>query len=243
MRSLLRWTAKFGVISSAILGTWLATSLPTWAIPRADLLNMLKTVPMFVLTDLNGAPVVQNLGNQQSLVQVFLSPSAAETLLTQLRAQSPEVGRQAQVSPITLEQTYLIAEANAQQGLRLRYIPTSTQREYAQRVWQRQRRSDQPAQFPGTPLFVARVGPSYLSVQQQGSETVVPFFFDPLRLEQVVQEFLQANPDAQGSISVQVVPLEGVIRTLETQDDADLDRIELVPLREALDYITENSGS
>lgn len=245
MRSLLRWTAKIGLVSSAILSTWLSTSLPAWAIPRADLLKMLETVPVFVLTDPDGAPVVQNLRDDRGLVNVFLSPLTAEELLTELRSQRPEVGAQVQVSLISLEQTYLFSEANNDRGLFLSYIPTETQQEYAQRVWRRQRQANQPEQFPGTPLFVARVGPqqSYLSVQREGNETVVPFFFDPLRLEEVVQEFLRVNPAAEGTVSVEVVPLEGVIRTLETQNDPDLNRIELVPLREALDYINENAAS
>ncbi|NEO88223.1 MAG: hypothetical protein F6J87_28790 [Spirulina sp. SIO3F2] len=243
MRSLIRWTVKLGVMSSAVLGTWFITSLPAWAIPRDEMLKILESVPMFAITDPEGAPLVQNLDQNRGLVNVFLSPSQAQTLLEELRAQKPEVGNRVSVSLVSLDETFLFAEANEESGLLLNYIPTQTQLEYAQRVWTNQRRPDQPEQFPGTPLFIARAGANqnYLSYRRGDSEEVVPFFFDPVRLDEVVSDLIAQDPSVQGTITVEVVPLEGVLKTLEADDDPDLGRIELVPLRETIEFINANS--
>lgn len=243
MRSLIRWTAKLGVVGSAVLGTWLTTSLPTWAIPRNEMLEILQSVPLFAITDPDGAPLVQNLPENRGLVNVFLSPSHAQTLLEELRAQKPEVGNRVSVSLVSLDETYLFAEANADSGLILSYIPTQTQLEYAQRLWVNQRRPDQPERFPGTPLFLARAGAAqnYLSYRRGDSEEVVPFFFDPVRLEEVIAELEASDPSVAGTVTVEVVPLEGVLRTLEADNDPDLGRIEIVPLRETIEFINSNS--
>lgn len=256
MRSLIRRIVTTGLIGTTLLSVWLGSTLKALAIPRDKLLGILGQVPVFVIADSEGAPVIQNVSENQGRVNVFLSPGMAKQVLETLREQNPDVGNQVDVQVISLADSYTFSEQSRENGVFVVFIPTQTQIGYAQPVWEEQRqeletlndndpKNDPPEIFPGTPLFVAWTGNAnnrnYLSVTEDG-ETSVPFFFDPERFEEVVREFKAGNASA-GEVNVEVLPLEGMINTLESENDPDLERIQLVPLRETVRLFRQQSGN
>lgn len=256
MRSLIRRIVTTGLIGTTLLSVWLGSTLKAFAIPREKLLGILGQVPVFVIADSEGAPVIQNVSDTQGRVNVFLSHGMATQVLATLREQNPDVGSQVDVQVISLADSYTFSEQSGDSGVFITFIPTQTQIGYAQPVWEEQRQTlgtlndgdpnnDPPEVFPGTPLFVAWTGTAanrnYLSVTEENGTTSVPFFFDPERFEEVVTEFKAGNANV-GEVNVEVLPLEGMIRTLSQDNDSDLERIQLVPLRETV-RLFQQSGN
>jgi len=53
----------------------------------------------------------------------------------------------------------------------------------------------------------------------------------------MVNRFRQEQPAVASSVQIQVVPLEGVIQTLQTSDNQDLAKIVLWPSSEAIQFV------
>jgi nickel transport protein len=102
----------------------------------------------------------------------------------------------------------------------------------------------QAQQFQGTPLFVAKGGEDqgYLTIQQNGQQ-VIPFFFEKEQLQGLVDRFKQQQPNMASTVKVEAVTLEGVIQTLQSSNNEQLNNIVLVPSRESLEYIRGLSSS
>ncbi len=62
-------------------------------------------------------------------------------------------------------------------------------------------------------------------------------FFDNRQLEEMISKYQETNPEESATVDIQVVSLEGVIRTLETDSDEMLKSISLVPLTESQQFI------
>ncbi len=58
----------------------------------------------------------------------------------------------------------------------------------------------------------------------------------------MVTKFKEQKPDVAASVDIEVVPLEGVIETLETSEDKMLEKIVLVPSTESIEFL-QNSSS
>jgi len=101
----------------------------------------------------------------------------------------------------------------------------------------------QGQEFRGVPLFVAKGGQEggYLTIQQEG-QSVIPFFFDKEQLQNLVNRFKEQQPNLASSVQIQVVPLEGIINTLQTQDNPQLEQILLIPSQESLQFLRQSSS-
>jgi nickel transport protein len=87
-------------------------------------------------------------------------------------------------------------------------------------------------------LFVARGGQEngYLTIQENGKQ-IIPFFFDKEQLQAMVDRFKQQKPDLASTVKVEAVPLEGVMYTLQTSNNQELNNIVIVPSQEAISFL------
>jgi hypothetical protein len=53
----------------------------------------------------------------------------------------------------------------------------------------------------------------------------------------MVERFKQQKPDLASTVTIEVVPLEGVIATLQQSNDQMLDKILLVPSTESIEFL------
>ncbi|MFW6357797.1 MAG: Tic22 family protein [Chroococcales cyanobacterium] len=239
MKSLLRWSTTLSLAGSAAIATLFGFPLDSLALPEQQIIQKLDSIPVFTVTNGQGAPLVASTDeNQGRVAGVFISQSDAQQFLTKLRSENPELGNQVQVTPVSLGEIYKLENGNngAANGLDFAFVPKQQQVQSAQTIWSSQRQQNDPAQFAGVPLFVARSGGGYLTLQQN-NEQIIPFFFDQQQVQQMVERFKQQQPNMASDVTIEVVPLEGMIATLQNSNDQQLTKVVLVPSQETIQFI------
>ena len=265
MKSLVRWGATLGLVGSTLLGSFLTPNLRALAIPEEEIVKKLQPIPLFTITDAQGAPLVQTVtvpgqGDEERKVdvdRVFLSQQDANAFLEELKSKNPDLGNSVQVTPVSLAEVYELEKKsiNQEENLDFALIPKQEQVQLAQPLWRAQieewerQNPDQPKRskdFQGVPLFAAKAGPDkgYLTISLDNGEQAIPFFFEKSLLQEMVDRFKYQQPNQASSVVIEVVPLEGLITTLQREDNPDLDKITLMPSRESLQFLRNlRSGS
>jgi hypothetical protein len=257
MNSLVRFGLVLGVFGSHLLfnpvslpwggGTALLGTASAQALTVDQIKEKLRPIPVFTITDANGAPLVatvpagENSSDTASVAGVFISRQDALKFVENLRSRNPELANSVRVTPVSLSEVYQMNEQgrNNPEDLQFAYVPVQTQVDSARAVMQENGRS--PNEFNGVPLFIARGGPDegYLTIQR-GDQQVIPMFFYKEDLQGMLTQFQEQQPDLISSVTIQVVPLEALLEAFRTDDDQFLDRIILVPPRETLEYLRDN---
>ncbi|WP_204105297.1 MULTISPECIES: Tic22 family protein [Spirulina sp. CCY15215] len=227
MKSLLvRWTASLGISFGILLGMG-SQNFTAYALPDGDVERILSPIPVFMVTDAEGKPLTASSQEGEQVAGVFISRSDAQSFITNLGTNNPDLARQLQVSPLPLIQ--IVRQARAQSSVQFEFVSMRGQVEAAQQVQQ---------DFQGTPLFAAKAESTggYLSITVNDRQ-VIPFFFEKQKLDALVNRFTQQNPNQANSIRVQVIPLEAVIDTLANSEEEGLKQIILVLSDESLQYV------
>jgi hypothetical protein len=246
MKSLIRWGATLGLIGSAFLGGVLSFVMPAWALNEDQIVEKLREVPVFTITDAEGSPLVASITNGDNTVTesfFFISHSDAEAFIERLKTEQPDLAQTVKVTPYSLAQVYLIGqkiaetEGNNQEEApdSLRLIPTQSEVQEAISILQTN--GEDVQEFPGVPIFLPKIGDdSYLSIQE-GEKQWIPMFFDRSQLENALAQFKQEQPDLADSVSIEVTVLEGVIQNMKDSDDPELEKLLLVPPQETIDFL------
>lgn len=240
MKSLQRWGVRLGVFSSALAGLFMGMASSSLALPQEQIVQKLQQVPVFTIADENGAPLVASGDNDSRVTGVFMSQQDAKEFVGRLKNENPELGQQVQVIALSLGEIYQLEQQqqNQQQGdsLNFAYVPMEEQVESALSVLKSQ--GQEVENFQGVPLFIARSSQEegYLTVQQNGQQ-IIPLFFEKQQLEGMINQFKQNQPEQASSVKIDVITLEGMVQTLEEQDDQQLKQIVLVPSQESLQFI------
>jgi len=244
MKSLVRWSATLGLVGSTLVGSFLTNNLPALALTEDQVLQKLRPVPVFTVTDAQGAPLVasiprgDNTNQTAALAGVFISQKDAQAFVEKLKTDKPELGKAVQVVPVSLAEVYKLKKENENKpdGLNFAFIPVKEQVQSAQALMSQSGQQAPP--FQGTPLFVAKGGQDqgYLTMQQNG-KAIIPFFFDKEQLQGMVDRFKQQQPNLASTIKIEVVPLEGVIQTLQKSNDEQLNNIAIVPSQESINFL------
>ncbi|WP_239121392.1 MULTISPECIES: Tic22 family protein [Spirulina sp. CCY15215] len=240
MKSLVRWCLALSVAGITLSSSLFSGTLKALALTETQIVERLKSIPVFAVADENGAPLVARIpqnaqstpnADSPSVAGVFINPIDAQAFITRLKQENPSLGNKLQIIPVSLGDIYQLDRRNNQQeGVNFTYVPTNRQVELAQQL--------NPENFQGVPLFIAKAGAEggYLTLQQN-EEQVIPFFFEKEGIEQMVERFKEQQPSLANTIQIQAVPLEGVIQTLEQNDNAELQKIVLIPTQASLEYI------
>lgn len=243
MKTLVRWSLTLGLVGSTILGSFGVANPRALALPEQQVMQKLQSVPVFTVTDSKGSPLVASVPNQQnkatSVAGVFISQKDAQAFVERLKKEKPDLGNNVRVVPVSLAEVYKLRRDNESKpdGLNFAFIPVQQQVQSAQALTGQN--GQQAQAFQGTPLFVAKAGNQeggYLTVQENGKQ-LIPFFFDREQLQGMVDRFKQQKPDLAATIKIQAVPLEGVIQTLQTSNNQQLNDIILVPSQESIAFL------
>jgi len=236
IKSLVRWSITLGIGGGALLGSIMIGNLTALALPEDQVLKKLDPVPVFTIADEQGAPLVREIENQGKVAGVFISQDDATKVVEQIKQDNPELAKKVKVVPVSLGEIYKLSESAESQenALTFLYQPQESAVTSAKAVGEA---NQQPYQG-GVPLFVAKGGADkgYLTIEKD-SQQVIPFFFDKKQLEDLVAKFKQQKPDVAANVDIEVVPLEGVIETLETSEDPMLEKIVLVPSTESIQFL------
>jgi nickel transport protein len=245
MKSLVRLGAILGIVGSTLLGPSPIGNMSALALPEPQILEKLRSVPVFTITDAQGAPLIASVPKQgqgqsgnASVAGIFISQKDAQAFVDQLKTKNPQLAASVRVTPVSLGEIYQITQANKGKPdeVVFAYVPTPQQVQLAKTVLQQT--GQQVNEFNGVPLFLARGGPEngYLTIQR-GQQEVIPLFFNKEELQGMVERFKQQQPNVTATIKIEVVNLESVLEALRTENDQFLSQMILVPSRESLDFV------
>jgi nickel transport protein len=241
MKSLIRWSVTTGLVGSALVGSLLAGATRVLALPQEQILQKLRSVPVFTIANSQGSPLVASPPQGQKgspVAGVFINQKDAQAFLDSLKTRNPKLAEGVKVVPVSLAQIYELDQSS--QGkpddLDFAYVPSKQQVDTAMTLLKQG--GQQVQQFNATPLFVARGGAEkgYLTIQQ-GNQTVIPMFFKKEELQSLLDRFKQQQPNLTSTIEIQVLSLEGLMEVLRTKNDPQLNQIVLIPPQESLDYV------
>ena len=236
MKSLFHLAATLSLVGGVLFGPLPMTNMQALALSQEEIVTKLSTVPVFIIVDTQGRSLMASTTEDQEaqVPLVFIDGEDAETFLTNAQAQNAAFAEQAQVAPIWLGDLYQQAQSQPDGPTQLAYIPIEEQLESATTIQDT---------FQGVPLFVARFSDStYLTVRQDG-EPVLPLFFTQEDLQIILERFGQEQPEVAGEVQIEVISLEGVIQTMQSSDDPELDKIRFFPSSEVVQYIQTNFGA
>jgi nickel transport protein len=206
----------------------------------------LRPVPVFTITNAQGAPLVATPPQGQkgpAVAGVFIVQKDAQAFLETLKSKSPELAKGVKVVPVSLAEVYQLEVTNKGKpdALSFTFVPSKQQVDSAVALLKSS--GQQVQQFNGTPLFVARGGEKdgYLTIQQ-GNQAVIPMFFKKEELQALIDRFKQQQPNQASNIKIQVLNLEGVIDVLRTKNDPQLNQIVLIAPQESIDFVRSISG-
>lgn len=243
MKTFLRRGKTLIIVGGILLGSLMANVAQVLALTNEQVVERLRSVPVFTLANAEGSPLlaVPTEGeNRNPIASVFISQQDAQTFLTNLKTRDPQAAEGIEVIPVPLAKIYEYEMAQREQDeaerLRFAFIPEQQQVQEAQTLLQQ---SGQTQQFEGVPLFVAKSQGEeggYLTVTQ-GEEQVIPMFFNRAELQSLLDRLREVQPDLASGVEVQVINLEGVIQTLQTSDNQELNRIILIPPQSSRDFV------
>ena len=228
MKSLLHKIFILGLIGTTSFGTVFFSSMgimPAFALTQAEIVDILSTVPVFIIVNGQGAPLttIQTQNDQQvERLVVFIYGSDAESYL----ANQDSLGTDARVASVWLSDLYERTQAAGGGGFA--YIPNAAAVEAATAI------NEEFAQ--GVPLFVAQTAGSYLSIRQEG-ERRVPMFFSRADLQVLLNQLEVRNPEAAAEVTINVLSLETVIRAMENADAEELRQIRFFTASEVINYL------
>lgn len=243
MKSFIRRSAA---LTSLVGGLWLGLlaldQTRALALTETQVVERLRPVPVFAITDANGTPLVatpeEGQAESSSVTGVFISQQDAQQFLDNLKTQQPQLAGNVRVTPVSLAEIYQLAVANSDNSAALQFyfVPMDQQVQSAITVLERNGQNGED--FEGVPLFFAESTQEggYLTIQQ-GDQRVIPIFFSQEDLQGMLARITQQEPTLASQMRVQVTSLENLIGILQQEDSEDLNRIVLVPPRETLDYI------
>jgi len=245
MKSLVRLGVILGIAGSSLLGPSPIGNMSALALPEPQILEKLRPVPVFTITDAAGAPLIASVPNQgqgqsgnASVAGIFISQRDAQAFVEQLKTRNPQLAASVRVMPVSLGEIYQISQANKgkPEEVQFAYVPAPQQVQSAKTVIQQA--GQQVNEFNGVPLFLARGGPEngYLTIQR-GQQEVIPLFFNKEELQAMVERFKQQQPNVTAAIKIEVVNLESVLEALRTENDPFLSQLILIPPKESLEFV------
>lgn len=241
MKSLVRWGTALGLVGGAMIGASALGNTRVLALPQEQILQKLGPVPVFTITDNKGAPLIASVPNSEKkggLAGVFINQKDAQAFVAQLKTKNPQLAKTVRVVPVSLGEVYKLDQANQSKpnAVDVAYVPSKQQVDAALQLLQQN--GQKVNKFNGTPLFVAKAGKEkgYLTVKQ-ANQQVIPFFFNKEELQSLLERFKKQQPSMASTIEIQVANLEGVLKTLQTSNDKQLNQIMLIPPRDSIEFV------
>jgi nickel transport protein len=210
----------------------------------------METVPLFAVTNQEGLPILASVPNPQDktkkvqIATFFVSQQDAQTLVTNLKTNKPDVGKVAKVAPVSLRQAYELVRKNQtnKENLVFQFLPAQQQVDSALAVLKQN--GQQVKEFNGIPLFYAIGGQDKgLLTIEQGKNKIIPFYFSQKDLQGMLDQLKQQKSPLSSTAKIQVTTLDQVVNSLLKENGAAISEITFVPSREAINYVMQQQQS
>lgn len=248
MKSLVRWGVTLGLVGTTLLGAAFGGSIPVLALSEKQIKDKLDSVPVYLITDDKGLPLSRSLPDNQngkkdgrSVTGVYMSRQEAQAFITKLQnakdkdPKIEELVKNLQVTAMPLGVIYQKLQETKNQPNRLEFAfkPVDTDIQGALELL---RQSGQKVdQFKGVPVFAVRFAPDkgYVPIKAGSNEPYIPLFLSKREALGLLSQVKQEYPTAD----IQVMDVDGVIKTLQDKNDSWLNQVVLVPSPESREYI------
>ncbi len=242
MNSLARQATVFGLIGSAALAPLALGANPAAALPQKDVLDKLGPVLVYTVFAVDqekkeAIPLTAEIkqGDKKfNVAWVFFTSEDAQKFVSQQKADATELQKKdpkggaeqlailnkTVVAPDSLATFYNAAMAS-KSALKIQFVPMAKQVTQAKAL---------EAKFTGVPLFRVNFGEN-----RNGTS----FFFTKEDLETELAALKTSDAKLAKDAKIEVIPLEGLIDVLSTQDNEDLKKIRLLAPLESRKLLRE----
>lgn len=253
MKALVRLGATLGLVAGSMLGGVCLGNMPVFALSQEEVKGKLDVVPVYLITNKEGAllsrplPPSQNNPNPSgSMTGVYMSPQEAESFIKELQsdpvldAQTREMVKNLRVSATSLGEIYKQLQAANNQPGRLLFSLQPVEQEVKGAIELLRQSGQEVNQFSGVPVFAVRFSPEQGYVPGQitaDNKDGIPLFFSKKDAQSFLTEVKPHFPKAD----IQVIDIYSVIKTLEDKNDAWLNKVVFIASQESLDYIRKQT--
>jgi V8-like Glu-specific endopeptidase len=209
----------------------------------------LDSVPVYLVTNEKGLPLSRSLPENQNsqkarglVTGVYMSRQEAQKFINDLRnTQSKDPKLQAivnnlQVTAVPLGVIYQQLEKSKNQPNRLLFAFKPVDQEIQNAMQLLRQTGKKISEFKSVPIFAVRFAPDqgYVPVKLNSTkEQLIPLFFSKQDAEDLLNKVKPKYPKAD----IQVIDVDGVIKTLREKNDDWLNQVVLVPSPESRAYI------
>ena len=247
MKGLIHW----GLILSLSGGSFVAPSflgqMSAIALSETEILERMDAIPVFIITDKQGnllPAFIQDRNDtakKRQYVSFFLNHKDAQAVISQIKANNPEVGSKATVTTISLGQAYRLKKKNSsrEDEVVFSFRPIKQQVDYARAILEQ---NGQAAKnFNSIPLFfLAESGNKSAPLTiENGDNKFTPFYFNKQDVQGVLNQLKEQQPKVGNSMRIQVTSLDNLFNLLLQGNAPDFKFVSLVPSREALQFVVQ----
>jgi hypothetical protein len=219
------------------------------ALLEEQIVNILDSVPVFVITDSEGLPLSRSLNtveNEQpqqpnapsSVIDIFLSSQEAQAFLSRVQAQaSLEMTNSLQITVVSLGEIYQQLRQSLSQQNRVIFAFQPDPKEVESAMALLRQNGQQVTEFRGVPIFLCQVGAThegYVSIRPtQQDEEIIPAFLSMTDAMALLNQVKQQFSDA----TIQVADLDKMVQIFHEKDDEWLTKVELIASEESRKYV------
>lgn len=236
MNGIIRKLATLGLLSIAASG--LGGLLPTGALALTEeqILDKLVGVPVFLIVNGEGQSLTASVSTDSNVQVpiVFIDSAEAQAFIEQAEESEAEFAGDARIAVLPLSDVYAEASEQLEDGGNLVYIPSSESISTVSQLLDRE--------IDGVPLFAAidLDNEQYLLTQNNQ----LPMFFSLRDLQSQVATLIEADPELEESIGVEVISFELILANMSSEDpelNEFLELIQFIPSSQTLRAIQSRS--
>ncbi|NMG21576.1 Tic22 family protein [Brasilonema bromeliae] len=261
MNLLVRWGTTLTLVGSTLLATVFSGNAPVLALTEQQIKEKLDPVPVFLITNNQGVPLTRTVANngqngqnaqnaqkkQATVTDVFMSGQEAQAFINELRnvkgkdPKMAEMLKSLQVTPVPLGMIYQKLQENAKKPDSLVFAFNPGRQDLEGAVTLLRQNGKEVKQFPSVPVFIVRSpDKGYVSVKRKtDNKEVIPLFLSQKDAQSLLSQVKQQVPKAD----IQVVDIDGVIKTLKEKNDTWLSQVSIVPSTESMQYVVSKRGN
>jgi uncharacterized protein (UPF0335 family) len=248
MKSLVRWGTTLGLVGSTLLATVLSGTNSAFALSEQQIKEKLDAIPVWMITNPQGLPLSRQLpaandGKKPgSVTGVYMSKTEAQAFIKELQAvknpdpKMSEMLKSLQATAVPLGSIYQQLQQTKKQTERLQFAFKPVDQEIKGAMDLLRSSGQDVKQFRSVPVFMVRFAPDkgYVPIQLgSDKKEYFPLFMskqDALALlNQVKPKFNKAD--------IQVVDVDGILKTMQDKNDKWLEQVVFFPSPEAREYI------
>lgn len=213
---------------------------PSLPLTRAEVLDKLTPVPVFIIADAKGGVVLGKGADGRQKLTIFLRKADADASFARVKAGNPDLASKVKVSASSMKTVMSVVWST--DDMDAYFVPSTAEQKKAVSTLQAQQTRVKSANW--VPLYALKmIGESgYLSVSEEG-KSGVPIFFDMAMAEEVKTK-AEAGGGMKGKLKIEVITLERFLELLLTSSSDKTKELELIPSKVAVaDAKTLSGGS